>query len=305
MNLPTSSELFHHLRLEGRRARKRLGQHFLFDEAVLMRIAESTRADPDSLVVEIGPGPGALTSALARTGARVLAVERDRNFAPYHARVFCDADRIEFLYADALAVDLWELARSKSVESGLSRRILAGNLPFQITSPLLFGQLGGDQPWERMVLMVQREVADRIVATPGNRTYGILTVKLAYWWRTTGRIEIPAGSFRPRPKVDAATLVFEPSDPSVRPSFDLWPGLSKFIDGAFNQRRKKLYNSLIERWKEAPDRERIKTALESLGINPDARAESLAPGQFLELYRILTGKVNQANDGDGAREGRL
>ena len=280
--------LLHRLHADGHRISKGLGQHFLADETLLARIADASGADSQSLVLEIGPGPATLTALLAERAGGVVAVEFDKRLEAFHRKVFISNQQIEILYDDALRVDLWQIARSRAERWGLNRMILAGNLPFQITSPLLFDQAQPSHPWARMTLMVQQEVADRITAKPGTKEYGILTVKLAYWWKVTERFNVPASAFTPPPKVAASTLLFEPIGATDSPDSAIWPGLSKFIDASFNQRRKKLYNGLAERWKGAPEKSVIRAALSQLNLNPDARAENLSPRAFLELFRSLT-----------------
>ncbi len=288
IHYPSPSFLLSSLRQGGYRASKSLGQHFLADEHLLSKIAEATKTDDQTLVVEIGAGPATLTTMLARRAGGVLAVELDKKLQPFHERIFGATDRVRFVYEDALKLDLWELAREHAEKWNLPNMVLAGNIPFQITSPLLFGQCGPDQPWSRMVLMVQREVADRIAAGPHNRRYGVLTVKLAYWWRVAGRFEVPAESFRPSPKVNASVLILDPGNPAQSPSGELWPDLSKMIDCSFSQRRKKLYNSLSASWNLSPGKEAIRSALEEIGVNPDARAENLSPLEFQKLHGQLT-----------------
>lgn len=279
------SVLLTRLRLEGYRTTKRLGQHFLSDEALLERIANLTGANSETLVIEIGPGPATLTAYLAERAKKVIAIERDERLRDFHAEVFPASSNVQFIYADALRVDLWELAREESAAIGASRRVLAGNIPFQITSPLLFGQIGPGQPWDRLVLMIQKEVADRITAKPHTRDYGILTVKLAFWWRVAERIEVPSAMFMPPPQVDAAVLLFEPADTQNQDVEKNWPRFSKFIDLCFNQRRKKLYNSPAA--SSISGREGFRKALEASGLNPDVRAEDLAPDDFLKLFLNL------------------
>ncbi|MBI1784237.1 ribosomal RNA small subunit methyltransferase A, partial [Candidatus Sumerlaeota bacterium] len=276
------------LHAEGHRISKGLGQHFLADEALLTRIANAVGADEQALVIEIGPGPATLTALLADRSGGLVAIEFDKRLEDFHRNIFKSNERIELIYDDALRVDLWQIARSRAERWGLNRMFLAGNLPFQITSPLLFDQAQPGHPWARMTLMVQREVADRITAIPGTKDYGILTVKVAYWWKVVERFNVPASAFTPPPKVDASTLIFDPLSASESPDPSIWPGLSKFIDAAFNQRLKKLYNGLAERWKPAPEKCVIREALSQLNLNPDARAENLSPHEFLELFRRLT-----------------
>jgi 16S rRNA (adenine1518-N6/adenine1519-N6)-dimethyltransferase len=293
--LPTTDFLLLQLRLKQIWQHRSLGQHFLTDAAILARIADAAGPDRATLAVEIGPGPGTLTAELARRAGGVLAVEFDRRLQELHRDAFGTHSEVGFIYGDALRVDLAAaareaMARARAVAGcDLTAAVLTGNLPFQITSPLLFAQTGPGVPWRRMTFMVQKEVADRICAAPHSKDYGILTVKLAYWWRVTERFEVGAGSFFPRPKVDAAVLVFEPCDPAAHPAADEWPGLSAFVDAAFGQRRKMLVNSLAGRWKGFCDKEAIQDAMARLDLSAQVRAEDLTPDQLRRLHAALTG----------------
>ncbi len=278
------------------RPRKGLGQRFLTNVRALERIARAVEADARTLVLEIGPGPGTLTTLLAATAGGVLGVERDARLKDFHLRVFAGRERVRFIYADALRLDLAAEARRQAAAWGLGRMALAGNLPFQITSPLLFAQCRPDAPWDRMVLMVQREVAGRIASAPGGRDYGALAVKLGYWWRVVDRFEVAAAEFRPRPKVAAAVLTFEPAAEG-RPSAAAWPKLSRFIDLAFNQRRKMLRNSPAAARLPGDGKFRLARALESLGLDVRSRPQDLSPGDYLRLVDRLR---SSGADGEAA-----
>lgn len=284
---PPPQTLLALLRQRGFRTERRIGQHFLIDEAILRRIADLSGVDSETLAVEIGPGPGALTAPLAERAGGVVAVEFDTRLREHHQFLFGESPHVEIIYEDALRVDLHKLARERMKSWDLKRAALTGNLPFQITTPLLFGQTGPNHPWSRMAVMVQKEVADRIAAPPGNREYGIITVKLAYWWKIAERFEVPAAMFHPPPQVDASVLAFEPTDPATRPSAEEWPALSALIDRCFNQRRKKLYNSLHETWRDSPGKEAIRAALERIGVSADARAETLSAENYRRLMEAL------------------
>ena len=195
--LPTYEFLMLQLRLKGIWQHRSLGQHFLSDASLLERIAEAIGGNAQTLAVEIGPGPGTLTTQLAARAGAVLAIELDKRLCPLHEDSFTDAGNVDFVYGDALKMDLFRLAHEAMERRGLTEAVLTGNLPFQITSPLLFGQCGPLAPWRRMVVMIQREVADRVCARPRTKDYGILSVKLAYWWRVTERFEVPAQKFFP------------------------------------------------------------------------------------------------------------
>jgi 16S rRNA (adenine1518-N6/adenine1519-N6)-dimethyltransferase len=286
-NHPTPEFLELHLKLKGIWQKKALGQHFLFNTMILERIAALAQADGRTLALEIGPGAGTLTTTLARHGGAVMAVEFDQRFRPLHDEVFGPFPDIRFHYADALRTDLAGLAREAAAALGRDRLTLTGNLPFQITSPLLFDQCNAAAPWHRIVVMVQREVADRIVSPPRHKAYGILSVKLAYWWKLVERFEVSASAFRPPPKVDASVLAFEPLADDQRPGDEEWASLSRFVDAAFGQRRKTLGNALAGGWPAFPGRDAYLAALARLRLAERARAEDLTPDQLRRLHQVL------------------
>lgn len=259
------------------------------DPAVLHALVDALQLDDRTLAVEIGPGPCTLTTLLATAAGGVVAIERDARLESFHSRVFTGRDRVEIVYLDALRVDLPTLVRETREKWKLDSAVLTGNLPYQITSPLLFGQIGPDQPWSRIVVMIQKEVADRILAPPHSREYGILTVKLAFWWKPRRILDVPAALFIPPPKVDGTILAFDPPPEKTAWQEDEWPAFSKFVDLCFNQRRKKLYNSPAAARFGKSGPERVRAQLELLGVGADVRAEDLSPGQFLELFRGLNG----------------
>jgi 16S rRNA (adenine1518-N6/adenine1519-N6)-dimethyltransferase len=289
--LPTFELLMLKLRIKGFWQRRALGQHFLTDAALTERIADLAGCDRQTLAVEIGPGPGTLTAALAARAGRVLAIELDQRLRTLHEEVFGPGANVEFQYADALRQDLAALARDAMKRHGLKRAVLAGNLPFQITSPLLFGQSGPDAPWRRICVMVQQEVAQRLAAAPGGpnpKDYGVLTVKMACWWHLVERIEVGAEQFFPRPKVNATVVAFEALGAEQTPSPEEWASLSPFIDAAFAQRRKMIVNSLTGAWKACPDKPAVVETMERLGLPDRARAETLDPATLRKLHGELT-----------------
>lgn len=286
---PTFDFLMLQLKLKGIWQRRSLGQHFLTDHALLCRIADAAGVGPQTLAVEIGSGPGTLTTELAARAGAVLAIEFDTRLRPVHEDAFKLADNVEFIYADALRTDLTNHAQARMHQGGFGDAVLTGNLPFQITSPLLFAQCGPGIPWKGITVMIQKEVADRICAGPGGKEYGILTAKLAYWWRVVERFEAPATKFFPRPKVDASVVVFgRQTDPDLKLTDEEWEGVSEMIDAAFAQRRKMLVNSLAARWGRWTGKEAAHAALEALGLDVKVRAENLSPKEFLEFYRRMT-----------------
>lgn len=271
--LPSLREV---IRALGLTAKKSLGQNFLLDFNLTRRIARAAGPLEGVTVVEIGPGPGGLTRALLLEGAsRIVAIEKDRRCLPALEDIAAlYPGRLHVVAADAKDFDYAALALSTPV------RIVA-NLPYSVATPLLISWLKSDPwpPWfDRMVLMFQREFAERIVAPPGGKDYGRLSV-LAQW-RTEARIlfTLPAASFTPRPKVDSALVELVPK--AEHPSCDV-ERLERVTAAAFGQRRKMLRAALR---KLVPDGEPV---LESLGIDPKARAEELPVAAFCRLANAL------------------
>jgi 16S rRNA (adenine1518-N6/adenine1519-N6)-dimethyltransferase len=263
---------------EGRahRPRKRFGQHFLTDRRSLERIAEALEPQPDDTVVEIGPGRGALTSLLADRCRRLIAIEIDRDLVRILQEQFRDRTGVEIVEGDALEADWAALAGGSY--------LLAGNLPYYITTPLIFRILESPMP-QRAVLLVQREVAERLVAAPGSRDYGALTVnvQVTATVRMVGRVS--AGAFQPKPKVDSAIVL-------LAPRTEPWLGgdeekpFRKFVQAAFSMRRKQMLRVLRELW--IPSADEAKAVLETAGVDASVRPETLAPEAFLQLYREIT-----------------
>ncbi len=258
-------------------ARRSLGQNFLLDFNLTRRIARAGGPLEGATIVEIGPGPGGLTRALLLEGAsRVVAIEKDRRCLPALAGIAAAyPGRLEIIEADALEIDYAKLNLVRPC------RIVA-NLPYSVATPLLIGWLKTSPwpPWfDRLVLMFQREVAERIVAKPGRKDYGRLAVIAQ--WRATSRIllGVPARAFTPVPKVDSSLVELVPkADP--RPACDI-AALERVTAAAFGQRRKMLRSSLRQI---TPDAEAL---LNSLGIAPTARAEELEVADFARLANAL------------------
>jgi 16S rRNA (adenine1518-N6/adenine1519-N6)-dimethyltransferase len=258
-------------------ARRSLGQNFLLDLNLTRRIARAGGPLAGATIIEIGPGPGGLTRALLLEGAtRVIAIEKDRRCLPALADIASVyPGRLEVIEADALEIDYAKL-------SLVSPCRIVANLPYSVATPLLIGWLKTTPwpPWfDRLVLMFQREVAERIVAKPGRKDYGRLSVIAQ--WRTQSRIlfGVPARAFTPMPKVDSSVVELVPkADPA--PRCDI-AALEKVTAAAFGQRRKMLRSSLRQI---TPDAEAL---LNSLGIAPTARAEELEVADFARIANAL------------------
>jgi len=251
--------------------RKRFGQHFLHDPGILRRIVELISPQPGERLVEIGPGEGALTLPLLRAARRLTAIELDRDLIePLRAKAQ-GIGEIEVIAADVLTVDFTALA------SGGTLR-LVGNLPYNISTPILFHCLEHAAAIADMHFMLQKEVVDRMAAAPGSKTYGRLSVMLQLRCTVEPLLRVPPGAFRPPPKVDSAVVRLAPLPPAALPDVD-GDLLAQVVRAAFGQRRKTLGNALSDLAR-AED-------LVAAGVDPRARAEQLEPGAFVAIARHL------------------
>jgi 16S rRNA (adenine1518-N6/adenine1519-N6)-dimethyltransferase len=253
--------------------RKSLGQHFLNDRRILERIADALELTGTETVIEIGSGRGGLTDVLAPRAGRLIAIELDRKLAALLRERFASAASVTVVEADVLEVNLGELA------AGPFR--LVGNVPYYITTPILFHALERPRP-ERAVYLVQREVAERIVAAPGSKEYGALSINVQSVAIPRVLFRVAPGSFQPPPKVESAVVRIEPRpDPAI--AADEERDFRRFVQDVFGMRRKQLQRILRSVWNApAPDVERAITAL---GIDPTARPETLTPEQFAAVFR--------------------
>lgn len=259
----------------GLTARKSFGQHFLLDLNVTRKVARAAADLAGRLVLEIGPGPGGLTRALLETdAARIIAVEKDERFLPLLQEIAGADDRLIVVAADALAID--ETTLTSQHGAGLPIKVVA-NLPYNVGTPLLVHWLTGPFRPESLTLMFQKEVARRIVAHPGDADYGRLAVLAGALSQARIAFELPARAFTPPPKVDSAVVALTPI--ADRPDDATIAALQRVTAAAFGQRRKMLRSSL-----KSLGGERL---LESVGLNPTARAEEIEVSGFLRLARSL------------------
>jgi 16S rRNA (adenine1518-N6/adenine1519-N6)-dimethyltransferase len=253
-------------------AKRRLGQHFLSDPRLLGRIADALAAGPADTVLEIGPGPGGLTAALAERAGRLVAIEKDRDLVPALRARYPSATIVE---GDALELDWAALAGP--------RFLVTGNIPYNITSPLLDKALQPPRP-ARIVFLVQKEVADRVGAAPGTEAYGALSVGVQAVARAERLFTVPAGAFHPRPKVDSAVLRLTPLASPVVGDDEVGP-FRRLVVGLFGFRRKQLGRGLRELTGWEP--ERAEAALARAGIAASVRPETVSPAAFAALLRAL------------------
>ena len=247
-------------------ARKRFGQHFLHDGAVIARIVDAIAPRADEPLVEIGPGHGVLTRPLLAAAGKLEAIEIDRDLAA-ELRANLVPKGLTLHEGDALRFDFAALA----AQHGQRLRIV-GNLPYNVSTPLLFHLLATPAAIRDLHIMLQREVIERICAAPGSDTYGRLTVMLAPWVETEHLFDVGPGAFRPPPKVWSAVARL-----TVRetPAFEIGPLYGKVVAAAFSQRRKTLRNAL-RALLDAP-------TITACDIDPGARPETLSPAQFARL----------------------
>jgi 16S rRNA (adenine1518-N6/adenine1519-N6)-dimethyltransferase len=264
------------------RANKRLGQHFLADPAILNRIADALDCSPGETVLEIGPGRGDLTRVLLARGLTVVAIEKDRRLATeLHGKR--ETGNVSVIEGDALRVDWHELVRSTFPVSRFPFPVfkVVGNIPYNITSPLIDKALTPPFP-ERIVLLVQHEVAERAAAAPGSRTYGGLSVGVQGVCRVERLFGVAPGAFRPVPKVRSALVRLTPlAEPLVRADEAL--EFRRFVTACFSRRRKQLRN-VVAGVTGRPAAE-VAGALLAMGLDPAARPETLPPRDFVRLLR--------------------
>ena len=253
--------------------RKSLGQHFLIDKRALQRIADALELRGDEAVIEIGPGRGALTELLAPRAGRLIAVEYDRALAQLLRDRYAGDARVSIVEQDVLEVSFAELAGGPYV--------VAGNVPYYITTPILFHGLTRPRA-ERAVYLVQREVAERIVAAAGDREYGALSANVQAVARAELLFRVPAGAFRPPPKVESAVVRLTPrAEPAVVEAEE--GAYRVFVQAVFGMRRKQMRRILRELW--SLDADRADRILIDAGVDPAARPETLAPEQFARVLR--------------------
>lgn len=268
------------LRRHGLRPKKSWGQNFLGEDRHLAAIARACELSPGDLVVEFGAGLGHLTRHLAATGAHVVAVERDRELVPILREEVAGLD-VEVVEANAATLSLVDLARERG-----SSLVVVGNLPYHLSTEILFHVFDQREVVRRVVFLLQKEVTERIAAAPGGKEYGVLSVLLQMHAEVDVPHRVPARAFTPPPEVESAVIRFRMRE---RPLAD--PGdetlFRRLVKAAFSQRRKTLENAL--RAGRIAEPEELARAMEAAGIDPRQRAETLSVEEFARLSRFLSG----------------
>jgi 16S rRNA (adenine1518-N6/adenine1519-N6)-dimethyltransferase len=266
----------------------KLGQHFLVSEEYARRIADAVGDTSESTVLEIGPGRGGITSLLAKRTRRLIAVELDRVLAAQLRLKFGMARNVEIIEGDILAVDLDSLFGPKpglgrpGIELKPEPGKVVGNLPYYITSDILLRLFEFSKYFETIVIMVQREVADRIAAEPGGREYGMLSATAQLYARVENLFTLPPGAFAPPPKVHSSVLrlTISPQQEKLGVAGD---GFIDFLRLSFGQKRKTLWNNLKARYETAD----LRRALAEANVKATARAETLSLEESAALFRAL------------------
>lgn len=280
MNLTSPSVVRDLLRRHGVQLRKPLGQNFLVDANILRKILAAAELAPQAHVLEIGAGIGTLTRELASQAGCVLVVELDRSLRPILAETLAGAGSIHVEYGDVLRVDLPALLAAHCPPPC---RVVA-NIPYQITSPLIGRLLEHKALFDRLVLMVQKEVADRLLAAPGTEDYSSLTVFVQYHTRAERVTNVSRNSFLPPPGVDSAVVRLEPRAAPELPVADERL-LFRVVHAAFGARRKTLLKALSGGL--ARPRAEVEAALQAAGIDPKRRGETLSVAEFIRLANAL------------------
>lgn len=269
-----------HRSKEGFRHSKSLGQNFLQDMSIVQEIVEGSQVDRDTLVIEIGPGQGVLTAELAEAAGRVMAVELDDRLIPELRARFIAYNNVEIIHQDILECDVAALVARGREGYGLTKARVIGNLPYYITTPIITKLITGRLPIESVTAMMQKEVAERLMAGPGTSKCGAITYQVQYYTEVSKICDAGRDAFYPVPKVDSAVLRMDiRREPPVQVRDE--KAFFRCVKAGFALRRKTLLNSLSAA--EGMEKEEIRRVLEKAGISPERRAESLSMEEFARL----------------------
>ena len=262
--------------------RKELGQNFLTNRMIPEDIADSCADIEDTLIIEIGPGIGCLTKELAERYKRVVAIEIDTGLIPVLNKTLADYDNITVINADVMEVDLHEIVEKYSEGMPVS---VCANLPYYITTPILMRLLESGVKFDAITVMVQNEVAQRLVAPAGKSDYGAITAVLGYYGEARKLFKVSAGCFMPMPKVDSAVVRIDLyKEPKYSPRSENF--FRDVIKAAFEMRRKTLQNAINAKFPHI-EKGRIAEALEKMNLDPNVRGERLTTEQFVILSDLL------------------
>ncbi|CAM3672581.1 16S rRNA (adenine(1518)-N(6)/adenine(1519)-N(6))-dimethyltransferase RsmA [Marinicrinis lubricantis] len=260
--------------------KKSLGQNFLTDQNMIRNIVAAAELDETKGALEIGPGIGALTEYLARAAGKVTAVEIDRRLVPILQETLAPYPNAVVIHEDILKTDLHQLMQEQF--RGFGKVSVVANLPYYITTPIILKLLESNVPFEHIVVMIQKEVAERMTASPGTKDYGSLSIAIQYYCEAKLVMNVPRTVFIPQPNVDSAvmrlTLRQQPPVNVKDPDF-----FFQVVQAAFTQRRKTLYNNLVTRFFSKQQKEQLTDLLHRCGIEPSRRGETLSMQEFATL----------------------
>ena len=263
---------------------KSMGQNFITDSDVPMTMAQTSTENANG-VIEIGPGFGVLTAVLANNAEKVVSIELDKRLQPVLAETLAGYDNVKFIWEDCLKVNLKELIETEF--SGMDVSV-AANLPYYITTPIIMNLLESGLGFKKVVVMIQKEVAERLCAKPGGKEYGAISIATQYYSKPEIIKHVPAAAFIPAPKVDSAVVCMEILDkPSVTPKDEKL--FFKLIKAAFSQRRKTLVNALSGSGAFG-SKEEIMKVIEMAGFDKNIRGEALSIEEFCTLCDIFADK---------------
>lgn len=266
--------------------RKSVGQNFLTDENTLSKIVTAGNLSKEDLVLEVGPGLGALTQKLLESANRVIAIEYDRGLFTILSENFMEVNNLVLVNEDILETDLAKIFKDYSSKQ-YYYKVLA-NLPYYITTPVIFKLIESGLPWELMVFLVQKEVAERLIAKPGTKEYGALTVMLNFFGKVEKIAAVPKTVFYPAPQVDSTIVrIILNKNPA---NHEIYPYLRRVVQAAFNQRRKTLLNALASLEAFFVNKELLADQLRVLRIDPLRRGETLSLEEFLSIAMLLHSK---------------
>ena len=271
------------------RANKSLGQNFLINENVVETIVESSEIEREDLVIEIGPGLGTLTKYLLEKAGKVICIELDKKMVRILEDRFKLYNNFELLYQDVLKVDLKNLIKNEKEKNNFKNVKIVANLPYYITTPIIMKLLEEKLDLESITVMIQKEVADRLIATPGDKETGAITYSVYYYATSQAILEVPNDSFIPEPEVTSKVIKLNiRKNPPVKVKSK--EVMFRIIKSAFMQRRKTLLNALVNT-KVFLNKEEGIRILKEIGLAEDIRAEKLTIEDFAKITNIILEKT--------------
>lgn len=282
--IATPSRTMAIIKKHGLTLKKSLGQNFLVDSNVLQHILHAAHVDDSTAVLEIGPGIGALTEVLAEAAGRVIAVELDQRLLPILQELMAQYEHVTIIHGDILKQEVQEAVSHHL--STYSQFSVVANLPYYVTTPIIMSLLEAKLPIDRMVVMIQKEVAERMSAQPGNKDYGSLSIAVQYYAIPERVAVVPPKVFVPQPKVDSAimrlTMRQHPPVDVLNEAF-----FFRVVRASFAQRRKTIFNNLSAEWFKQKDREDLRRILDQCHIDAMRRGETLSLQEFASLSNAL------------------